>query len=161
MNTNILVISLLGFSLLSGCSTSYQSNGFTGGYSSSQLDENVFTVSFKGNGYTSKEKVKDFVLLRSAELALENGYPYFVIIDKSAYSEESSYTTASNSTTTGQVSNTGYMKAHTTNTGGQTYNYSKPTNSNTIVGFKVKPESFSYSAKYLVKSLKTKYDIEA
>ena len=35
---------------------------------------------FKGNGYTSKDKTFDFALLRSAELTLENGYRYFVVV---------------------------------------------------------------------------------
>ncbi len=66
---------------IQGCATTYQSTGLTGGYSETQLDENVFKVSFHGNGHTGRERVTDFTILRSAELILEHGYKYFIIID--------------------------------------------------------------------------------
>ena len=68
--------------LLFGCATTYQSDGATGGYSETQLDENVFVVHFSGNGFTKKARAADFALLRSSELTLEHGYKYFVIIEK-------------------------------------------------------------------------------
>ena len=70
-----LVVSLVG------CATTYQSESLLGGFSSSQLDENVFQVSFKGNAFVSPEKASDYSLLRAAEIALEKGYKYFVIAD--------------------------------------------------------------------------------
>src|SRR5258708_35613196 len=45
---------LLVLSVLS-CATGYHAHGLSGGFSETQLDENVFQVSFKGNGYTSRE----------------------------------------------------------------------------------------------------------
>jgi hypothetical protein len=39
------------------------------------------SLTFKGNGYTSRERATDFNLLRCAEVCLENGYKYFVIVD--------------------------------------------------------------------------------
>ena len=52
---------------LTGCMTAYQPDGLTGGYSEVQLSENVWRVSFKGNGYTSRERAVDMALLRSAD----------------------------------------------------------------------------------------------
>ena len=89
-----LYILLFAVLLIQGCATAYQKSGFAGGYSETQLDENVFRVSFRGNRYTGREKVADFTLLRSAELALENGYQYFAIIDANSYTTDS-YTTGS------------------------------------------------------------------
>ncbi len=40
----------------SGCSTSYQSDSWTGGYSEIQLADNIYKVSFRGNGYTSRKE---------------------------------------------------------------------------------------------------------
>src|SRR5437764_1386447 len=60
---------MIGGLLFVACATPYQRHGFTGGFSESQLDENVFRVNFRGNGYTSPERAADFTLLRSAELA--------------------------------------------------------------------------------------------
>ena len=149
--------------ILQGCATSYQKNSFTGGYSETQLDKNVFNVSFRGNGYTGRERVADFTLLRSAELTLENGFQYFAIIDANSYTSNSTYTTPTTSQTTGSAYGSGnyaYGSATTTTTGGQTYNISKPSSSNTIVCFKKKPETvFTYNAKFIYKNIRKKYGI--
>ena len=149
--------------ILQGCATSYQKKGFTGGFSETQLDENVFSVSFRGNAYTDRERVADFTLLRSAELTLENGFQYFAIIDANSYTKHSTYTTPTTSHTTASAYGTGnyaYGNATTTTTGGQTYNISKPSASNTIVCFKEKPESiFTYNAQFIYNNVRQKYDI--
>src|ERR1700753_3173424 len=84
---------------LSACATAYQRNGLTGGFSDTQLAENVFQVNFNGNGYTSFERASDFALLRSAELVAEHGYPFFVIVDARTDASQSAYKTPT--TTTG------------------------------------------------------------
>lgn len=150
--------------LMQGCATAYQKTGFSGGYSETQLDENVFRVSFRGNGYTSRERAADFTLLRSAELTLECGFQYFAIIDANSETSHSSYTTPTTSYTTGSAYGTGnyaYGSATTTTSGGQTYHSSKPSSSNTIVCFKEKPENiFTYNAKFIYKTITEKYDIQ-
>ncbi|GIX25986.1 MAG: hypothetical protein KatS3mg122_3217 [Caldimonas sp.] len=75
----IAAISLAIF--LGGCATTYQPEGFSGGFSETQLDTNVFRVSFRGNGYTRAERAEELALLRSAELTLKNGFTHFVVID--------------------------------------------------------------------------------
>lgn len=156
----IIVIVLL----FSGCSTSYQSKGFSGGYSEIQLDEDVFKVTFNGNGYTGREKAADFTLLRSAELTLQNGYAYFVIVDAGRYVTNSTYTTPTTTSTTASTygaSNYAYGNAQSTTYGGQTYNISKPSSSNVILLLKEKPAStFAYNAKFIYKSLTGKYGID-
>lgn len=150
---------------LTACATSYQNSGFTGGYSETQLDENVFKVSFRGNGYTSRERASDFALLRSAELTLQHGYRYFVIVDEQSNTRNSTYTTPITSNTTANVYGSGnyaYGTATTTTSGGQTYNISKPSTSNTIVLFEEKPENgFSYNAGFIYQELRQKYGIES
>ena len=68
---NILLV-LISF-LIIGCMTStpYQPMGFKGGYENTQLDKNVFEVTFSGNGLTSSQRVRDFAMLRSAELTIQ------------------------------------------------------------------------------------------
>lgn len=148
---------------IQGCSTSYQKSGFSGGYSETQLDENVFTVSFRGNGYTGRERVTDFTLLRSAELTLNNGFKYFSIINSNNYTSNSTYVSPTTSNTTGSAYSSGnyaYGSATTTTSGGQVYNISKPSSSNTIVCFKEKPNNmFSYNAKFIYKNIRKKYNI--
>lgn len=160
---NLALITLIAI-FLQGCATAYQESGISGGYSETQLDENVFNVSFRGNGYTGSDRVADFTLLRSAELALENGYRYFAIIDANSYTSHSTYTTPTTSYTTGSAygyGNYAYGSATTRTTGGQTYNFSKPSSSNTIVCFKEKPESvFTYNAEFIYKNIRQKYGIK-
>lgn len=149
---------------LQGCATAYQKTGFSGGYSETQLDENVFRVSFSGNGYTGSERAADFTLLRSAELTLDNDFHYFAIIDANSKTSRSTHTTPTTSYTTGSAYGSGnyaYGSATTTTTGGQTYNISKPSASNTIVLFKEKPETgFTYNAKFIYKNITEKYGIK-
>jgi hypothetical protein len=86
------IIGVLAF-CLAGCATNYQSRGWSGGYSETQLDENMFMVSFQGNGYTAMDRAIDFTLLRSAALTLENGYNYFATIEANSSTSNSTYTT--------------------------------------------------------------------
>ncbi len=133
---------LLLLFLVSGCATAYKAKGYSGGYSSTQLGENIFQVTFVGNGKTSRERANDFALLRSAEIALANNFEYFVIEDTQQYSKHSTYTTP-----------------RTAYGGGQTFNISKPRVSNTIALFKDKPEGFAYRASFVIKSMEDKYGL--
>lgn len=158
----ILVIAVFIFS---GCATKYQSTGFTGGYTETRLGDNVFNVSFRGNGFTSRQRTADFTLLRSAELSLKNGYKYFIITNSENYTRNSTYTTPTRSHTNinGNVyGNTFYGSANTRTYGGQTYNISKPSTNNTIICFKEKPKNNTivYEANFIIKSIKEKYGIK-
>jgi hypothetical protein len=159
---------------LGGCATAYEPNGWSGGFAESQLDTNVFNITFKGNEYTDREKANDYALLRSAEVALQNGYQYFVIIDAQEYSEDSTYVTPTTSTTNAHSNASGAAydigdvtiyngnrngTSTTTVSGGQTYDISKPRTSNTIVCYNDKPAGFSYNAQLVATSLKQKRGI--
>ena len=98
--------------LAAGCATDYKTQSFRGGYSEVRLDENVFTVRFKGNAYTSPERAADFCLLRCAELALANGYSYFIITDSSHYTKRSTYTTPATAYTSGTANTFGTATAY-------------------------------------------------
>lgn len=170
-----IIATLSLIAALSGCATAYQPQSFDGGFSDAQLDTNVFKISFEGNGYTARDKANDFALLRSAEVALQHGFKYFVIIDSQQYSKNSTYTTPTTTTTNVNTSTYGsahdfsnnatynsYTYGNTTSTvfGGQTYNISEPRTSNTIVCFIEKPQSFAYNAEFVAKSLKQKYNLQ-
>lgn len=149
---------------LAGCATPYQTQGLTGGFSETQLDQNVFRVSFRGNAYTSSERAADFTLLRSAELAIENGYGYFIIVDTEKYSQTGAYTTPTTSYTTGSVHGSGdyaHISATTTTSGGQTYFYSRPRSTNTIILFNERPEvdAMVYDASFVVRSIRQRYGV--
>ncbi len=130
---------------LAACATPYQSKGYTGGFSETQLDVNVFRVNFNRNAYTSGERAVDFTLLRSAELAREHGYHYFIVVQHSAGYSYSTRTTPTQSHTTGTATTYGgttTVNTQTTTTGGQTHVIAKPGTSNTIVCFVEKPENY-------------------
>ena len=136
-------VAILFIGLLSAC-TPYQQNSFLGGYDELMLDENVYRVTFRGNKYTSMERATDFTLLRCAELTLENGMNYFVLLDSQAREKSSlNYNPGSLNVAPS------YSVA------------SKPRTSNTIVILKDKPSDvFAYNASQIAKSVKTKYDIK-
>lgn len=141
-----LSVLVLVVSVLTGCATAYQRVSFTGGYSETQLGENIFQVSFRGNGFTSRERASDFSLLRSAEVAMENGFRYFVIVGSEKGSKISAYTTGSATTTTYK---------------GQTYFISKPRATNTILCYKEKPKinGLVFDAEFVAKSIEQKYGL--
>ena len=153
----VLIVCLINFS----CSTKYQARMWKGGYESTQLGEDMYRVAFIGNGYTSSTKAQDYCLLRCAELTIQNGYKYFVIINEDNYSSNSTYrtpvTTNSNYNISGNY--TGYnVRGTTYSYGGQTYNISKPRSKNTILMLKEKDSNnIVYEASFLINSLRSKY----
>jgi hypothetical protein len=160
-----IIVVLYAASFLVSCATPYKANGIMGGYSDIQLSENVFKVSFRGNGYTNPERAADFCLLRSAEVALANGYNYFVIVESGQSSKVGAYTTPTTTKTDANArisGNTIYGNATTTTYGGQTYIISKPSSMNTILCFKEKPDiqGLVFSAEIISRSIKNKYNIK-
>lgn len=84
--TRITFLLLFTSILLLGCSTMYRSSGFSGGYSdrrehrSGDLPGDFYQVSFSGNGFTRSRVAYQFFLARSAELAINSGHNYFVVL---------------------------------------------------------------------------------
>ncbi|MES2279943.1 MAG: hypothetical protein V4542_00875 [Pseudomonadota bacterium] len=155
---------LLGVVLLAGCASPYQKNGMGGGFDETQLDANVWRVSFKGNGYTKGERTEDLALLRSADLTLMNGYSFFVLADARSRTDVGSYTTPLVARTTSnayRVGNQVYGSATTNFTGGQTTFISRPTAMNTVVMFKEKPatDAMVFDAAFICQSIGKKYEI--
>lgn len=65
-----------------GCATVYQRQDLTGGYTNEQVDSISYRVRFKGNNYTSRQKVEDYLLYRCAELTDQLGYDHFVVVSQ-------------------------------------------------------------------------------
>jgi hypothetical protein len=59
-----------------------QASGGGGGYTTQQIASNRFRVSFTGNTVTPREVVDTYLLYRAAELTLENGFDYFIIVNR-------------------------------------------------------------------------------
>lgn len=174
MRRSIIVCLII---LITGCASPYKPHGLGGGYSETQLNDNVFRVSFRGNGYTSQERASDYSLLRAAELAKKNGFSYFIVVDNKSYVNQSTFTTPTNITTTSNVNTmgnaniygnninynaTGHGTATTHVSGGDTYVITRPTSTNTIVCFKEKPDinGLIYNADFIIKSLSNQYGVK-
>jgi len=166
----LVFVSLAVFTsaLLSGCATHYQRRAFSGGYSEIRLSEDVFKISFSGNAYTTNERVADFCLLRSAEVAVKHGTNNFIIVDSSHDVSRNYHTTPIRAETTGTVQTfgrgTAYHQSQTRVTGGDTYVISKGQSSITIMLIREKSRIQELStpvlnAEYVIKSITQKYGI--
>lgn len=89
----VLIIGLSIALILAGCATHYQPMGFSGGVEDMQISEDTYRIRARGNALTRPEKVEDFVLLRSSEIALSRGFPYFTIVQSADRAVASSYVT--------------------------------------------------------------------
>jgi hypothetical protein len=52
------------------------------GYTTQQIESNRFRISFRGNSLTTRQTVDTYMLYRAAEVTLQNGGDYFIIVNK-------------------------------------------------------------------------------
>ncbi len=157
-----LIVTVLS---LTSCATTYQKKSFTGGFSETQIGENVWRVNFEGNGYTSRERADDLTLLRCAELTLLTGYSYFKLVDSKSYTEEESYTTPVTSNTqinAQRYGDTIYGNATTQTYGGQTHFISRPVANNVVMMFKDKTskDGMLFDASFICNTVGSKYEVK-
>jgi hypothetical protein len=77
---------------LAACATAtpYQPAGSSnGGYAEQRLESNRYKITFSGNSITPRQTVENYLLYRSAEVTLQNGYDYFVLADSNTDSQTS------------------------------------------------------------------------
>ena len=65
---------------LVGCATSYGPMGLAGGYEDAKVQDDTYNVTFSGNGFTSPVTAKNYLMYRCAEITVQNGYDFFVIV---------------------------------------------------------------------------------
>lgn len=153
MNTRWLSVPFLAALVLSTSAMA----GIFGGASETQLGPDMWRVSYKGNAHVTPEKAADLALLRCAEIALNEGYGYFQIVDANARVDHSQFSTTDSYQA--KIDSTG--RNATISGGPKTFRYAKPTATNTILLLKNKPEgTLTYDADFLVKSLRKKYRIK-
>lgn len=75
-------LALLAFAFVAGCAEEPPYFGPASpdhpvGYTDQQIDQNRYRVSYQGNSQTPRITAENFLLLRSAQVALQAGYPYF------------------------------------------------------------------------------------
>lgn len=155
-----VLIATAAAAILAGCATAYQPNGLTGGFSETKLSQNVYRISFQGNGFNRPEQASEMSLLRAAELMQESGYPFFIVMDERTRTDYTAITSPVQARTTGRIdpySNT--FNATTSYSGGGTTMIQSPTATTTIMGFKEDPKNGNlvYEARQIYDSLAPKY----
>ena len=151
-----LVLVVITALLLASCSTSYKESGlFNDGFEETRLDVDLYQIRFEGNGWTSEQRVSDFAFLRAAELTLEAGYSYFVVLESRDWVD---VTTGDGTAKTRCYESFGQQHCRTKYDDDQ---IEFPKSTRTIRLFNSKPSTGrAYSAKFLYQSLTEKYGIE-
>lgn len=79
---------LVAATALSACATAtpYQPNvpgqQASGGFSEQRIEANRFRVNFAGNSLTSRETVERYLLYRSAEVTVDQGFDWFSLVER-------------------------------------------------------------------------------
>ena len=137
--------------LLGGCArplqpdNPLQANNYGERISPTWLDASRFTVAYPSK--TADQKIVDLTLLRSAEITLQNGFNYFIVVNT-----EDSIAISSDP----QTGAAAEFIVHN----GIRYYHTSPAYSNTIVCFKRKPQGFAYVALFVKASLRAKYGLD-
>jgi len=135
--------------------------------SSAQITENIHRVSMKGNALNEQSDAQEFALLKAAEVTLDSGKRYFVIINESDTTQSGVVTMpgsySSNTTVTANTfGNYGYASGSTYGTynPAQSYAFVKPGVDILIETYDAQPSGPHFDAeeitKYLGKKLNPK-----
>lgn len=170
------ILSLLLALTLTACATPYQPEGFSGGYSETQLDTDKFKVNFRGNAIIQSDVVNDYALLRASELALNNGFNYFEILSSKDSVKVDYITTPVSAHTTSTYNTHGTLNSYgnygtysgyttgnsyTTFSGGNTTAFRKPHSNMLIQCYKEKDSNKAlFDANFLIKTLVAKHKID-
>lgn len=67
--------------LLLFLSCTHKQQVYEGGlFGERKIDDETYLISFHGNSFSNEQNVSDMLYLRCSEIALRNGYPYFIVI---------------------------------------------------------------------------------
>ncbi len=82
----IITVAAMAALSLAACATSTPYGPATGnnpyGFSDQRIEENRYRIVFRGNSSTTREAVETFLLYRAAELTVEGGFDYFVVMEQ-------------------------------------------------------------------------------
>jgi len=133
--------------LLAACATALQPDNYAERIVTTQLGANRFLVGYRGAARETDTAAIELTLLRSAEIALQHGFHYFIVVDPD-------YPDASGDSTP-QVGADDAAQY-----GGRRYRLADPGVRNTIVCFAQQPRGFAYVALFVKASLRSKYDLD-
>lgn len=78
----VLTASSLALAACTAAPTPYQPLDGAYGYTTQQIEDNRFRVSFSGNTATPRQTVENYLLYRAAEVTLETGHDYFTVVSR-------------------------------------------------------------------------------
>lgn len=136
----------------------------TGGFSETELSPNYFRITFKGNAYTSRERVGDYALLRASELMIQRGCKSFQVMSSNQYIK-SNYSISPQTRTTNASAFTygNYIhgSATTTSYGGniETINRASTNLDVQCVNESANPSVGIFDSQFINNSLKAKYGV--
>lgn len=84
------VLTFLAAATLAACATQtpYEPAGASGyGFADQRIERDRYRVSFRGNSLTTRNEVENALLLRAAEVTLENGYDHFIVVSDDTETE--------------------------------------------------------------------------
>lgn len=84
------VLTILAAAALAACATQtpYEPAGPSGyGFADQRIEKDRYRISFRGNSLTSRTEVENALLLRAAEVTLENGYDHFIVVSDDTETE--------------------------------------------------------------------------
>jgi len=137
----------LAFVFCSGA-TPYKSHGIAGGHSDTARAPDVYRISFRGNGYTSRERAQDFAVLRAADLTLSHGYRYFAVVNETQGGSSGMINTPGYSYTSGSpvtAGNYAFGNAHTAYVPGVSIPIYFPESGLLVRCFRERPEGFLFA----------------
>ena len=149
MNISQPILLCLLILLFGGCAQPLQPEIFSEQISPIWLDANRFQVGVPRE--STEQQLIDLVLLRSAEIALQNGFNYFVVVYNDVYTDDSVATSSGASSAAATE-----FTVHN----GMRYRHTSPASANTIICFRRKPQGFAYVALFVKASLRVKYDLD-
>ncbi|MFX9871525.1 hypothetical protein ABTP57_04425 [Acinetobacter baumannii] len=159
----IIYIALIG--LLSGCATQYQSSGFSGGFTDTELAPGYYRITFRGNGVTSGERVSDFALLRASELMINRQCKNFQVLNSKDTVNTSYYSTPQTTITNVSAYRYGnYINGNATSVssggGYEAVNRARSTIEVRCVNQEPDPSMNIFDANFINQRLKQKYKID-
>jgi hypothetical protein len=127
------------------------------GYRSVELTSDVHRVTYRGDTLTSPELAEDFALLRSAEIALESGFPYLRVLERIDATSSITDTT----TMPAMPVCDGYGECYTPPPTTITTTFTYPAFSFTVKLLRAasEDESFVFDARFLLYSLRRQHGI--
>ena len=146
----LFLLSSLSIFILAGCTTPYQNMGASGGVQSTIIDDNVFQVKASVNGYTQRSVATQYAIRKAAEVSQSLGCNYYSAINNTqqSYDQNISKTNTGLNSVNGEI----YYISST----GTKYRLIQPSNYNTYICFKDKPNTvlpgLIFNVKYVLDS---------